>query len=97
MQSAGMFMLQVPEKRVVKLPEGQPVLFSEANPNPANGNSAVAISYQVQSSVHGQVAKIDPRKTRAQQCLRCGAMWMRYIKIEQHAWSNWPRWQCKHA
>ena len=38
---------QAPEKRVVKLPVGRPVLFSEPNPNAANANSAVAISFQV--------------------------------------------------
>lgn len=39
--------MQAPEKRVVKLPVGVPVLLSEPNPNPTNANSAVAISFQV--------------------------------------------------
>ncbi len=38
---------QAPEKRVVKLPTGRPTLFAERSPNPANANSAVAISFQV--------------------------------------------------
>jgi hypothetical protein len=42
--------VQAPEKRVVKLPVGTPVLFREPNPNAANANSAVAISFQVPSS-----------------------------------------------
>ena len=32
---------------MVKLPVGTPVLFSELNPNAANANSAVAVSFQV--------------------------------------------------
>lgn len=32
---------------MVKLPVGTPVLLSEPNPNAANANSAVAISFQV--------------------------------------------------
>lgn len=44
--------MQAPQKRVVKVPAGRAVTFEEAAPNPANANSAVAISFQVAAACH---------------------------------------------
>ncbi|EFN55439.1 hypothetical protein CHLNCDRAFT_35384 [Chlorella variabilis] len=37
----------LPAQRVVRLPRGRPALLAQPGPNPANDNSAVAVSFQV--------------------------------------------------
>jgi hypothetical protein len=40
------FASQAPERRVVRLSRGVPVLLAEPGPNPANDNSAVLVAFQ---------------------------------------------------
>ena len=49
------FAAQLPAQRVVRLPRGRPALLAQPGPNPANDNSAVAVSFQVGlKAVQGQ-------------------------------------------
>jgi len=81
---------EIPEKRVVKLPQGRTVRFTEQTPKPENANSAVAVSLQfgpddVKRNALGQlVAQLSKRDAFAQ--LRTKQQ-LGYI-VHMSSWSN---------
>lgn len=53
----GLFAAEVPERRVVQVPRGQPLLISEAGSNEANTNSAAVVLFQVGATVYDFAAR----------------------------------------